>query len=83
MDTGYYETFNRENVTLVDIAETPVTRATATGLETTAGHHDLDVLVLATGFDAMTAHCCARPSPAGTAPPCGSTGRPGRAPTWG
>lgn len=54
VDTGYYETFNRENVTLVDIADAPITGATATGLTTTAGSHDLDVVVFATGFDAMT-----------------------------
>ncbi len=41
MDTGYYETFNRENVTLVDIADAPITGATATGLTTSTGSHDL------------------------------------------
>jgi len=54
VDTGYYETFNRENVTLVDIAAAPLTRATATTLETTDAAYDLDVIVFATGFDAMT-----------------------------
>lgn len=54
VDTGYYETFNRENVTLVDIADAPITGATATGLTTSTGSHDLDVVVFATGFDAMT-----------------------------
>jgi cation diffusion facilitator CzcD-associated flavoprotein CzcO len=55
VDDGYFETFNRENVTLVDIAADPLARVTATGVETVGGqHHDLDVLVLATGFDALT-----------------------------
>ena len=54
VDTGYYETFNRPNVALVDIKANPVVRITETGLETTAGLHELDALVFATGFDAMT-----------------------------
>lgn len=54
VDTGYVETFNRANVSLVDVAETPIEEVTADGVRTTAGHHDLDVLVFATGFDAMT-----------------------------
>lgn len=54
VDTGYYETFNRDNVTLVDIAESPLAEATATSLRTTGGEYELDVLVFATGFDAMT-----------------------------
>lgn len=55
VDNGYFETFNRDNVTLVDIAADSLARVTATGLETVGGaHHDLDVLVFATGFDALT-----------------------------
>ncbi|MBO0728410.1 MAG: NAD(P)/FAD-dependent oxidoreductase, partial [Acidimicrobiaceae bacterium] len=54
LDTNYYETFNRPNVTLVDLKETAIERVTASGVQTTAGHHDLDVLVFATGFDALT-----------------------------
>lgn len=54
MDTGFYETFNRENVTLVDIAESPLAKATATSLHTTTAEYELDVIVFATGFDAMT-----------------------------
>ncbi|GAA4831631.1 NAD(P)/FAD-dependent oxidoreductase [Saccharopolyspora rosea] len=54
VDTGYYDTFNRDNVRLVDLRETPVEAVTTTGVRTTAEHHDLDCLVLATGFDAMT-----------------------------
>jgi cyclohexanone monooxygenase len=54
VDTGYYETFNRQNVTLVDVSERPIERVTPRGLVVDGREHDLDVLVLATGFDAMT-----------------------------
>jgi cation diffusion facilitator CzcD-associated flavoprotein CzcO len=54
IDIGYYETFNRDNVTLVDVASAPIEEITARGLRTTAAEYDLDTIVLATGFDAMT-----------------------------
>jgi cation diffusion facilitator CzcD-associated flavoprotein CzcO len=54
IDTDYYETFNRDNVTLVDINEAPIEAITPTGLRTPAADYDLDVIVFATGFDAMT-----------------------------
>lgn len=54
LEQTYYEVFNQPNVTLVDLKETAIERATATGLRTSAGEHPLDVLVLATGFDAVT-----------------------------
>ena len=54
VDTGYYETFNRDNVTLVDLRATPIERITATGLRTRATEYELDMLVFATGFDAIT-----------------------------
>jgi cation diffusion facilitator CzcD-associated flavoprotein CzcO len=54
MDTGYFETFNRPNVTLVDVRANPITEITPAGLRTSAAHYDLDILVLATGFDAVT-----------------------------
>ncbi|EOM76571.1 monooxygenase [Rhodococcus rhodnii LMG 5362] len=53
-DSGYFETYNRDNVELVDLRKTPIREITETGVETTAGHHDIDVLVFATGFDALT-----------------------------
>jgi cation diffusion facilitator CzcD-associated flavoprotein CzcO len=53
-DTGYYETFNRANVTLVDIKATPILRLTSHGIATTECEYKLDALVFATGFDAMT-----------------------------
>ena len=54
VDTGYYETFNRENVRLVDLRKDPIERITAAGVMTRSGEHPLDALVFATGFDAMT-----------------------------
>ncbi len=54
LDTGYFETFNRDNVTLVDLRQTPITEIVPTGIRTTGGVHELDSIVFATGFDAMT-----------------------------
>src|SRR6185437_7290527 len=54
LDTNYYQTFNRPNVTLVDLRRTPLEEITATGVTTSGGHHELDVIVYATGFDALT-----------------------------
>ncbi len=53
-DTGYFETFNRPNVTLVDIAAAPITAITPTGITTATASYDVDCIVFATGFDAMT-----------------------------
>ena len=53
-DDNYFQTFNRDNVTLVNLRETPITRMDPTGVTTSAARYDLDALVLATGFDAMT-----------------------------
>jgi len=54
VDTGYYETYNREDVRLVDLQTTPIERIVRDGIQTTEEHIPLDSLVLATGFDAMT-----------------------------
>ncbi len=54
VDTDYYKTFNRSNVELVDINQTPIQCITKTGLKTAAKEYRFDSLVLATGFDAMT-----------------------------
>jgi cyclohexanone monooxygenase len=54
LDTGYFETFNRDNVTLIDLRRTPITEVVPSGIRTTAGVHELDCIVFATGFDAMT-----------------------------
>jgi cation diffusion facilitator CzcD-associated flavoprotein CzcO len=53
-DSGYYETFNRENVTLVNLRKDPIVRFVDQGIETESGLHPLDVVVYATGFDALT-----------------------------
>lgn len=54
LDDGYYETFNRQNVALVDLREDPIEGVAAEGIRTANGQHDLDMLVLATGYDAIT-----------------------------
>jgi cyclohexanone monooxygenase len=54
LDTEYYETYNRDNVTLVDIRSKPIEEITPTGLRTTDAQYALDAIVFATGFDAMT-----------------------------
>ena len=54
VDTGYFETFNRPNVDLVDLREEPIERLTADAIETATRRIELDALVLATGFDAVT-----------------------------
>ncbi|ETW99888.1 MAG: monooxygenase [Candidatus Entotheonella factor] len=54
METHYFEVYNRDNVHLVDISETPIERVTETGLRTSERDYDFDIIVYATGFDAMT-----------------------------
>jgi cation diffusion facilitator CzcD-associated flavoprotein CzcO len=54
IDQGYYQTFNRDNVTLVDLRPAPIREVTATGIRTDNQTFDLDVIIYATGFDAMT-----------------------------
>jgi cyclohexanone monooxygenase len=54
VDTDYYNTFNRDNVTLVDVRHDPIRKILAHGVQTASSEFELDVLVLATGFDAMT-----------------------------
>jgi len=54
VDTGYYDTFNRDNVTLVDLRKTPIEAITPRGVRTTEAEYPVDALVFATGFDAMT-----------------------------
>ncbi|MFZ2175404.1 MAG: cyclohexanone monooxygenase, partial [Rhodococcus sp. (in: high G+C Gram-positive bacteria)] len=52
--TDYYETFNRQNVTLVDISNDPIEEITPTGLRTTSRELEFDAIVFATGFDSST-----------------------------
>lgn len=54
IDQGYYETFNRDNVTLVDLRKGAIRTVTPTGIDTEQGSYELDVIIYATGFDAMT-----------------------------
>ena len=54
VDTGYFETFNRQNVTLVDVRSDPIVEITPSGLRTGMREFELDDIVFATGFDAMT-----------------------------
>ena len=54
IDTDYFETFNRDNVTLVDVRADPIQRITETGIDTGEAHYELDTIIFATGFDAMT-----------------------------
>lgn len=51
---GYYEAFNRDNVTLVNVKDTPIERIASDGIVVGGETHELDFIVLATGFDAMT-----------------------------
>jgi cyclohexanone monooxygenase len=54
LDNGYFETYNRDNVSLVDLREDPIEEFTESGVRTTEGEHPIDILVLATGFDAVS-----------------------------
>lgn len=54
LDDGYFETFNRENVTLVDVKSDPIVEITPTGLRTATQEFELDDIAFATGFDAIT-----------------------------
>jgi len=54
VDTNYYDTFNRDNVTLVDVRRAPIEAITPHGLRTPEAEYELDSIVFATGFDAMT-----------------------------
>ena len=54
LDIDYFETFNRDNVTLVDISKAPIQEITEKGLITGAKEYEFDAIVFATGFDAMT-----------------------------
>ena len=54
LEDGYYEVFNQDHVTLVSLEEDPIERFVAEGIVTASGLHEVDVIVLATGFDAVT-----------------------------
>jgi cation diffusion facilitator CzcD-associated flavoprotein CzcO len=54
LETFYYEVYNRDNVELVDITETPIERITPGGIRTSAREFEFDIIIFATGFDAIT-----------------------------
>jgi cation diffusion facilitator CzcD-associated flavoprotein CzcO len=54
LDNGYFETYNRNNVALVDLREDPIEAFTRSSVRTRNGEHEIDILVLATGFDAVS-----------------------------
>jgi cation diffusion facilitator CzcD-associated flavoprotein CzcO len=54
LETFYYEVYNRDNVELVDIVETPIERITAKGIRTSEREFEFDIIIFATGFDAIT-----------------------------
>ena len=53
-ESGYYEVFNQDNVLLVDVKDAPIQRITPNGLQTTDAEYELDVIIFATGYDAVT-----------------------------
>ena len=54
LDTNYFETFNKENVLLVDASDAPIEEITPNGIRAGGKEHELDIIVFATGFDALT-----------------------------
>ena len=78
VDTNYYSTFNLPHVHLVDLRESPIEAITPTGVLTRDGHYELDDIVYATGFDAMTGRCSAIDIRAAAASPCSVRGPMGR-----
>ena len=54
LETNYFEVYNRANVELIDVSATPIDCVTPAGIQTTTRHFDLDLIVYATGFDAIT-----------------------------
>jgi cation diffusion facilitator CzcD-associated flavoprotein CzcO len=53
-ESGYYEVYNRDNVLLVDVREAPIERITPRGIQTRDAEYELDVIIFATGYDAVT-----------------------------
>ncbi|HEV2097454.1 MAG TPA: NAD(P)/FAD-dependent oxidoreductase [Stellaceae bacterium] len=54
LESGYFEVYNQPNVELVDLTETPIERITPTGIKTSDGEYEFDIVIYATGFDAIT-----------------------------
>jgi cation diffusion facilitator CzcD-associated flavoprotein CzcO len=54
IDSNYFETYNRDNVSIVNLRETPIRSINETGIQTTDAQVDLDMIIFATGYDALT-----------------------------
>src|SRR5207237_2014299 len=54
LESGYFEVYNQPNVKLIDITETPIERITPTGIRTSDAEYEFDIIIYATGFDAIT-----------------------------
>ncbi len=54
LESGYFDVYNQPNVKLVDINETPIERITSTGIKTSDAEYEFDIIIYATGFDAIT-----------------------------
>ncbi|MFJ7920475.1 flavin-containing monooxygenase [Lysinibacillus fusiformis] len=54
LDSDYFETYNRDNVLLVDVKESPILEITETGIQSASNHFELDIILFATGYDGMT-----------------------------
>ena len=54
LESGYYEAYNQDNVQLIDLKQTPIESITPTGIKTSEAEYELDVIIFATGFDAVT-----------------------------
>lgn len=80
-DSGYYETFNRPNVSLVDVSRQPIEEITPTGVRVGGVDYEVDAIVYATGFDAMTGSLL-KINACGPRSRCRRRGKPGRARTW-
>lgn len=81
--TGYYEAYNKPAVQLVDINETPIVRITETGIETSEGHQEFDIIIWATGYDFGTGALNRLGVRGRRGLPWRSTGRTGRRPISG
>jgi cation diffusion facilitator CzcD-associated flavoprotein CzcO len=54
LESGYFEVYNQANVKLIDITETPIERITPSGIKTSEAEYEFDIIIYATGFDAIT-----------------------------
>ena len=83
METFYYEAYNRPNVKLVDLNETPIVTITEAGIETSDGERAFDIIVWATGFDGFTGALTRMDVVGEGAGCCATSGPRVWSPTWG